>query len=298
MVKSAYFGGQGPDKKSQSGPNFNMPRENPVKRMAFTSFFEGEWEVVKNAMIEHLKLYAKRWAFQLERGEQSGRLHFQGRVDWKEKYRTTNAPKGEFHFHFSIEHDAAASEFYAMKDETRVEGPWTDKEAKIYIPLKFRGELELRGWQQVLVNKVRGHYEDRDDRHMICVVEPQGNVGKSWVSKYLKFKMNAKIIPPTARDGQDVVRCAMNQVNPGFRGIFVVDAPRSMSDKHWYSLAQGLETIKGGMLYDDRYKYTEVVIEPPVVVLMANRLPPGDIFSRDRWVFIDTEMPDDDSMSV
>ena len=41
------------------------------------------------------------------------------------------------------------SEFYCMKDETRVAGPWSDKDVPAFIPKHFRN-IELRDWQKTL----------------------------------------------------------------------------------------------------------------------------------------------------
>ena len=89
---------------------------------------------------EFLNKHCKRWAFQLEEGEQNGYKHYQGRVSLKVRAR-----KGPCHdaIHWSpTSKDVAVTgnEFYVLKEETRVLGPWTDRDP--YIPRQVRG-IEL-----------------------------------------------------------------------------------------------------------------------------------------------------------
>lgn len=97
-----------------------------------------------------LKDNTKNFIFQLERGEESGNLHFQGYLQLETKDRDTALAKklrdAGFKMHVAPSSTAGkqALQDYAMKDDTRVQGPWTKK--KVY-----RGQdlpKELWGWQK------------------------------------------------------------------------------------------------------------------------------------------------------
>ena len=65
--------------------------------------------------------------------------------------------------------------------------------------------------------------------------------------------------------------------------IILMDVPQATSQKHWCTLAGGLEAIKAGKYYDKRYNWTEKTTEPPILVAFCNEGPPqgvmtGDVF--------------------
>ena len=91
-----------------------------------------------NVVVDVIKQLFKKWAFQKERGE-SGYLHYQGRGSlWKKKRgselrKLLNALNvGDMHSTPTVTESISGDAFYVMKVDTRVEGPWTDKDIENY----------------------------------------------------------------------------------------------------------------------------------------------------------------------
>lgn len=233
------------------------------------------------SLKRELKAHCKKWVFQKEQGGVTGYLHWQIRVSLKEKSRMPAFLVGA---HWTPTHDKSWS--YVMKEETRVEGPWCDSDEPDYIPMKYRGDIELRPWQSVLLDRVRA--DPNQDRTIHCVVDSVGNNGKSFLRNYLKFRKGWVIIPASCQLPKDIMAAAKALVAqrrevPGI----CIDIPRACSKRHFHSLAQAIESIKDGILIEERYHYSEWVIEPPPVVVFSNWVPPRECFSEDRWRITD-----------
>ena len=75
---------------------------------------------------EILKDKCKKWVFQVEVGA-SGYKHYQGRVSLKVKSR--KAFNMDCGVHWSVtSSDNMENDFYCVKDDTRVEGPYRDSD--------------------------------------------------------------------------------------------------------------------------------------------------------------------------
>ena len=76
----------------------------------------------------------KKWVFQEEEGK-GGYRHFQGGVSLKVKNR--KGPNWGYGEHWSItSEENADNDFYVTKEDTRISGPWSDKD--MYIPKQVR----------------------------------------------------------------------------------------------------------------------------------------------------------------
>ena len=94
------------------------------------------------ASVEELRatmmIYGKKWIFQLERGEESGTLHYQGYIQLKEKTRPrcwASSLHAQYHgisARPSSTNGRDALKNYVMKEDTRVDGPWCDPSMTVY----------------------------------------------------------------------------------------------------------------------------------------------------------------------
>ena len=141
-------------------------------------------------IISYLKGIAKKYTFQLEKGD-TGYLHYQGRMSLIKKRRKMEvlplfkvAPN-YFEPTTNAEHITGES-FYQQKLDTKVEGPWCDTDVEIYIPRQVREMGDLRPFQLKIV-------ADEcvwDTRHINVVYCPDGNIGKSQkLSSYMEYHM-------------------------------------------------------------------------------------------------------------
>lgn len=238
---------------------------------------------------ETLNLLGKRWCFQLEKGEESGYLHFQGRVSLRKKeyadaakrlvlshlpscryFRPTSNPiqrKGDF--------------FYVLKIQTRVEGPWTDKDVETYVPKQFR--LVPRPWQLRILDEAGFNY-----RLINCLIDFKGNVGKSVLAGLARARGFYTI--PVCCDAKEIIQSvcdiftARRERDPK---LVLVDLPRAVNKHRQHALFTAIESIKNGWVYDIRYHWKEWTFDSPALWVFSNHAFENflEYGSGDRWKF-------------
>lgn len=242
----------------------------------------------KENVLEFCKEECKKWTFQQEKAPTTGKLHFQGRVSLKTKMR--EAELGRIVKAYGCQgqvsptsKENATNTFYVTKAETRVNGPWANTD--VYIPWNL--ELDtLRPWQQSVISKL----DVKEDRHINVVVDDTGNHGKSVLMGYLEVNGFGQQIPPVNK-AQDLAQATCSIVRAyekrGKRApkAFFVDFPRALKQSEQCGLFSGLETIKGGWVYDIRYEFYSKRIDPPQIWVFMNTKPELGMLTPDRWKF-------------
>lgn len=241
-------------------------------------------------MKEIFRKYCKRWAFQLEEGEENGYRHYQCRVSFGVKKRFSTAlgwyrrEFGDGVGHISVTSGATAMngfEFYVTKDETRVDGPWTDRDPPPkYVPKRFR-DAELREWQLQATAMVE---VEPDDRTINVLLEESGNVGKTFFQGE-RASRDLAIYVPLMNDIKDISRMIMCKMAVKMYDCVLIDMPRALSHACQKAMYAGIEGIKNGYCYDDRYHFKDMWFEPPHVWVFTNVKPDLKLLSSDRWRF-------------
>jgi hypothetical protein len=133
-----------------------------------------------------------------------------------------------------------------------------------------------KDWQQELIDLVN---TKPDKRTINWYWDSKGNVGKSYLCKYLDIKHKGIIL--CSGKFSDIA----NQVNTMIQqeikpSIIICDVPRTHSD---YINYNALEKLKDGHLYSGKYEGGKCRFPSPHVIVFANQEP--DIFkmSQDRW---------------
>jgi len=261
------------------------------------------WDVVCNVIGEHhathgtvpavdsvhnaLRGFCKSYVFQLEKSE-SGFEHYQGRISLIKKDRgtiaTAIAAKIGEHIRFSmlatVTDNKTKEAFYQMKEQTRVAGPWSDKdyEAPIVVPRQWQvlqDPLKWRPWQR----KVREIAETWDPRSIHYVYDSRGNIGKSTVVGWLHCHRIVQRVPPIT-SSEELMQALMGMP---VRGCYIIDMPRAMDKRKLFGFYSGVEELKNGYMYDKRYHWRERIIDAPQIIIFSNRLPPKRLLSADRW---------------
>lgn len=227
-------------------------------------------------ILAWLKKHCDKWVFQKEMGEIESVLHWQGRVHFKvKKLKSTilNLCPEKNYWDWSVTSGPNKQNFdYAEKEETRVDGPWNSEDI-VDIPTQYKN-CELKPWQ----NEIWWSLNEKPENRIINVIfDPEGNKGKSWFIGYCCIKKKAVFIPPM-KDFRDIMRAA--QCAPQY-GTYFIDCGRAM--KQTRELYEGIEYIKSGFLFDDRYKYQFTVISYPHIWVYMNEIPNLDYLSKDRW---------------
>lgn len=264
----------------------NKDSNSQLYRWAFTWWTEGDDN--KEKLMTWLKQHGKKWVFQQERGGESNNLHWQGRVSLHSKQRkstliaslkTLNDIK---QVHVSEEHEEAGSQFYSMKEDTKVDGPWTDKEKPRYIPPEWAA-MPAFGWHSHVEDELRS----QDGRKVLIVVDGTGGIGKSCFVKKILIE-GGIAIPATMDTADKMMQCMYGQMDgrdPGKRVTVVIDIPRATGKTHafWAKTCEVLESIKDGRAYDWRHTWKQCFFASPRVIVFTNSGPPLDLLSGDRW---------------
>lgn len=223
--------------------------------------------------------HCKKWCFQLESGADTNTQHYQCRVSLKEK--TT---KGKVIRLFPYAHVSLTSSenqknmFYCMKEDTRVQGPWRDDDPEpVYIPQQIREIEKLRPWQQYVMDTAHVW----DTRHIDLIHDPRGNNGKTICKGWARCYGIARPMP-FVKDYQGMMRMVMDM--PTAR-CYIIDMPRALRKKDLYEFYAGVESLKDGYAYDDRYVFREKYFDCPNIWIFSNKLPDLELLSQDRWRF-------------
>lgn len=256
----------------------------------------------KEEILKFFDANCKRWCFQLEKGLESGYVHFQCRVSFSTKMRLVTAKRFILSDLPNMRYIAPTSanankmkggQFYVMKEISRVEGPWKDTDPEpVYMQKRFR-EASMYIWQKNLRNLMEWMRSGKplvNDRHIVmvielfCAIEDNGNIGKSWLKGYLTSSLgNCIRLPSSMSCAKEMIQflTSHNRIYTGGEYILLMDVPRATSPKHWWTLSQGLEEIKQGFLYDPRYSTKEITTEPMQICCFMNNTPPANVMSRD-----------------
>lgn len=231
---------------------------------------------------KEVKKLCKRWAFQKERGEskenkeeKEGYVHWQLIMSLHKPARLTalvKMLKGTVleGAHVSATCTANRDKMdYAMKEHTRIEGPWKwDDEEPEEEPLDLVG-LTLRPWQQGILQLIDDSM--KLPRKCIIYIQDQvGQQGKSTIVKYLAWRKWARCLPKCSKS-EDIIKAAMSSARPT-KNCYVVDIERQYTNrKGLESTWSAIEMLAGGRMFDTRYKFTERTISNPLVIVFGNQ---------------------------
>ncbi|QMW68685.1 replication-associated protein [Crucivirus-163] len=245
---------------------------NPVTCFDFTAHGVEPDEAKKMLM-----LHCKKWDFQQEQGERTGAIHLQGRMWLKVKTRLLTIAKKFPGFHLSITSKAnAKNSYYVSKEETRIAGPWSSDDKDVYVPRQVKEVKDLYPWQESIIKDA----STWDTRHINIIIDKSGNIGKSTLCTYMGvYGIGRKI--PYSNDFRDIMRMVMD--TPVSR-LYLFDLPKALKKEHLNQFFAGVEEIKNGYAYDDRYNFREKYFDCPNVWIFTNSVPDKNYLSADRWV--------------
>ena len=248
-------------------------------------------DVTSDSVIAQLDEIAKRWTFQLEKGDTTDYLHYQGRISLIKKHRKCelmklfdSIPVPEYLQPTSNPVQKAGDTFYVTKKETRVDGPWSDSHSEVYIPKHVKGFMDrLYPFQQVIWNECQN--PPPFNRSINLIYDHNGSCGKSTIGSICEL-YGKGINLPAINDSERIIQmlyciCSSKKLrNPN---PIIMDMPRAMDKSRLNGVYSAIEQIKTGKLYDLRYSYREWWIEQPEIWVFSNIPPDTAYLSRDRW---------------
>lgn len=222
----------------------------------------------------------KKYTFQKEMGAETGKVHYQCRVSLKQKCRQMELIKKLRlaqlqRFHTSVTTNCnKGNDFYVVKSDTRLEGPFTDENFK-YIPRDIRNIVNLYPWQAAMITRLSVY----EERIVDVVIDVKGNNGKSRLARWMEIYCNAETID-FANDYKDVMRMAYDM---GPKPVYIIDMPRAISKDKLFQFYGAIETLKSGKCFDDRYTYKKRLFDPPRILVFCNQKPDTSLLTGDMW---------------
>nr|QKV51127.1 putative replication associated protein [Crucivirus sp.] len=263
-------------------------KQNAVYRLSWTfnksdailwqpGEFEGFHEEIKYCFELHCP--KSKFIFQLEISPTTQRLHYQGHINLNTKLRPKefyNRVKGILRGLYVTPSSNAGekqAEFYCLKEESRVAGPWADKD---YIFEDFSDLTEPTDWQVEVKNILLG---PADPRTIYWIWETEGCTGKSSFATYMEIKH--KIIGLGLGKAADNFYACSEMKARGY----IFDVPRTQPNSFdWSEVYMSLEKIKDRNFLSTKYKPKKVLLPViPHVVVFANQAPDKKALSMDRW---------------
>lgn len=236
-------------------------------------------------VVEQLKTYCRKWTFQVELGENAGVYHYQGRLSLKVKSRKPALIKMFPNAHyFGVTSNANRDNtFYVEKSETNVAGPWHDtdeefnKEEPEELPPRLSKITMLHRFQEEIRTIGTG---PEDDRSINLLYDPIGMNGKSTIVNIMRYHKQAFKLP-IFKEFRDIMRVLQKAPK---RQCYFIDVPRGLCARKHAELWPGLESLKDGHVWDDRYTFVEYDFWiVPHIWVFVNRLPDMNMLSPDRW---------------
>lgn len=272
-------------------PSINMKYDGQLTLFDVTVWPKHNKYLCYKELFEPLSSIAKKFVFQQERAHDGDDCHWQVRLSLQKPKRDTELLSQiipQFPGHWSVTsgtvHKSARQFNYVMKVDTRVEGPWTEKDTPPDPALRT-----------VMVSTIFAHFEANtlyayqkyvyeqsniyDCRVIDVFYDTEGNTGKSSFCEWMEYMGRAVEVPPF-RDMQDLVAFCMDQPTAK---AYLIDMPRGMKKDKLAEFYAGIETLKNGYLYDKRFKGRKRRIERPRLFLFTNTLPVLSLLSQDRW---------------
>jgi len=267
----------------QGGGNTKSPpakRENPQHWFIWTIKHTGD---IEDELQVKLGAWCSHFCFQLERGEESGYLHYQGVMRLVKRTRWTAAlkllPEGT---HLEIVKSYKDAWLYCQKDETRVRGPWTKMpEAEAHLLVHEWPEArrpiptEWYPWQKEVLDIVA---ELPDERTVVWVYDETGGKGKTTLGHEICRNYDGIVIEGKKGD----VLCMASEK---WHRVWLVCMDRDMSPSD--APYGAIEKLKDGLYMNGKYE-TKSVIEERMshVVVLANCKPIMGKLTKDRWKVI------------
>lgn len=257
-----------------------------------------------------LNMTVDGWVFQVENSKPGEdyiqqNVHIQGRLIVKRRMRTRmmfdkmcryfEEQKYEhitpFNIRITPTSNPTRNFSYVMKEETRVQGPFSDRDAGVYVVQDPLENKTLYTWQDLVCNtwlsKQGQMCYNKSGRKILFVIDKQGCTGKSSLVKHLMLnrQKDVLVLPPCGSASQ----LSKALVECGPYPNYVLDLPRvkPSDEKAFEDLLFIIEQLSNGIVTSVMYgQYKSMIMDNPAIVILSNYELPYRL-SADRYVTID-----------
>lgn len=249
--------------KGSGNTKLNPKRASSGKRWCFT------WNNYKQSdidlLINFFKNGSNKYIIGEEIGEDKKTPHLQGYVHFESRCRPLELKDLPKKIHWEKCKGTEEENInYCSKD-----GKYHTN-LKVKKPLKILKEDQLYDWQKEIVDIVK---TDPDDRSVYWFWEPNGNIGKTQLCKYICHNFGACIVEGKKND---ILFCAAEND----ADCYIFDFERSMETFISYS---AIEKIKNGFYMCSKYESKPIIRNSPHIICFANFQPDLAKLSSDRW---------------
>ncbi len=210
-----------------------------------------------------------RFVFGEEGGGEEKTPHLQGQVTFKKRKRLSALRKIDPRIHWEATRNECASIDYCQKEGGKVHTNIRLENADARLRIVWKP------WQEAILKLVQ---TVPDSRTVHWYWEPTGNVGKSFLTKYLVQRFNALVVSGKAND--IFHQFAKREEDGIATTIAVLDIPRCSMGFISY---QAIESIKNGLITSGKYEGGQWIIDPCHVICFSNERPRYEAMSADRW---------------
>lgn len=243
------------------------------RRYAFTLNNYTEEELIK---LTHL-CQLEKGILAREVGEQ-GTPHLQGYIEFKSQKALNALKKINNRVHWeSAMSGRIENIIYCSKDGDVVYNAWPLWNRNLQILENEYRDIVWRPFQRFILNTLE---EEPDHRKIYWVYEHKGNVGKSFLTRYLCLKDNYLICDGNVRDTACMIK-EWYEKNPHkeLKGI-LMDIPRCEIFNVRYDL---IEKVKNGIMFSGKYQSGQIILPRLHIICFANDPPNVEELSIDRW---------------
>lgn len=243
------------------------------RRWVFTL---NNWSSVEhNTLTQYFKENCVWWIIGKEIGD-NGTPHLQGYFDFKNAKSMKTLKKINSRLHLEkAKGTIEENRIYCSKQgdfETNIMNV-----EETLLKLQY-SNVKWKEWQQSIIDIIE---TNPHPRRIYWYWDQTGNIGKSFVCKYISMKYDALICSGKTND---IFNQTMNwrTVNPMEVQIppCIIDVPRSDFAHINYA---AIEQLKNGFLYSGKYEGGKIHGLPPHVIIFANSPPDYTQMSEDRF---------------
>lgn len=208
-----------------------------------------------------------RYVIGREIGEECKTPHLQGHCSFEKKKRLSALKKIDPRIHWEMDRNKDSAEKYCLK------------EGDFVCNFDVLPDLKLTKPNLQWHNQIFEILDSEPDiRTIHWFWEERGNVGKTWMAKWLVARHNAVIL---SGKNNDCANQILKTIEAGIAvNIVIFDIPRCNKDFVSYT---AIESIKNGLLYSGKYEGGICVFNNPHVFIFSNQEPDYNKLSEDRW---------------